>query len=160
METLTERTKNGVAVYKHPTIEPEGWKSKRHAVIEKCCYYEDMEERLEKVYGEFDGMIETIVSHLEKHEGVDVGSPGKALLLTDDDVDKWKKYMTDGWIPVLERLPDNARSVLICDANGCIHVGWWSGKRWWTEFLHDDVVGNIISWQPLPDPYNPKKGEE
>lgn len=113
MERLTERTKNGVAVYKHPTIEPEGWKANRHAVLEKCCYYEDMEERLEKVYGECDGMIETIVSHLEKHEGVDVGSPGKALLLTDDDVDKWKKHMTDGWnensMKIFERFMETVR---------------------------------------------------
>lgn len=90
MERLTER-KNGVAVYKHPTPEPKGWEVNRHAVLEKCCYYEDLEERLKKVYGGHEGMLETIVNHLEKHKGVDIGNPAKALLLTDDDVDKWKK---------------------------------------------------------------------
>lgn len=61
------------------------------AVYEKLKHYEDMEERLEKAYGECKGMLETIVSHLEKHEGIDLGNPGKVLLLTDDDVEKWEK---------------------------------------------------------------------
>lgn len=71
-----------------------------------------------------------------------------------------RKHMNDGWIPVLERLPKDDRYVLVCNVRGAMDLARWDGKRWWTEFLHDDVVGNIISWQPLPDPYNPKKGEE
>lgn len=54
--------------------------------------YISMEERLKKVYGKCDGMLETIVNHLEKHEGVDIGKPGKVILLTDEDVDEWLKY--------------------------------------------------------------------
>ena len=41
MERLTERERNGCAVYCHPTPEPEGWKENRHAVLERCCQYED-----------------------------------------------------------------------------------------------------------------------
>ena len=67
-------------------------------VYEKLKHYEDLEERLEKVYGEHERMLETIVSHLEKHEGIDVGNPGKALLLTDDDVDKWNEYSKIGTV--------------------------------------------------------------
>ncbi len=70
------------------------------------------------------------------------------------------KHMNNGWIPVLERLPDNARSVLMCDANGCIDVGWWDGKRWRTGFSHADIARNIISWKSIPEPYIPKKGAE
>lgn len=41
MERLTERSRNGCAVYRHPTPEPDGWKENRHAVLERCCQYED-----------------------------------------------------------------------------------------------------------------------
>lgn len=41
MERLTERSENGTAVYRHPTMEPEGWKANRAAVLELCCKYED-----------------------------------------------------------------------------------------------------------------------
>lgn len=68
------------------------------AVYEKLKHYEDLEERLEKVYVEHERMLETIVSNLEKHEGIDVGNPGKALLLTDDDVDKWNEYSKIGTV--------------------------------------------------------------
>lgn len=41
MERLTERSENGTAVYRHPTMEPEGWKANRAAVLERCCKYEE-----------------------------------------------------------------------------------------------------------------------
>lgn len=41
MERLTERAENGCAVYRHPTPEPDGWKENRHAVLERCCQYEE-----------------------------------------------------------------------------------------------------------------------
>lgn len=66
----------------------------------------------------------------------------------------------DGWIPCDERLPDTEHSVLMCDANGCRDVGWWTGKRWVTGFSHADIARDIIAWRPLPEPYRPKKGEE
>lgn len=61
-------------------------------IYRKYKHYKEMEERLEKVYGKCDGMLETIVNHLEKHEGIDIGKPGKVILLTDEDVDEWLKY--------------------------------------------------------------------
>lgn len=64
-----------------------------HSCIEKLGKYEDLVERLQDVYGECDGLLEMVVDHLGKHSGVDVSKPVfKAILLTDDDVDKWKKY--------------------------------------------------------------------
>ena len=49
----------------------------------------DLEEKLEKVYGECDGLLETAVNSLVRHEGVEIGTPAKVRLLTDEDVDKW-----------------------------------------------------------------------
>lgn len=107
-------------------------------------------------------MIETIVSHLEKHEGVDVGSPGKALLLTDDDVDKWKKHMNDGWIPVEEWLPDEDGFYLV-SLNIDIDIDEMKvSKAWFVEKTKafSRYGKAAIAWQPLPDPYTQKKGAE
>lgn len=70
------------------------------------------------------------------------------------------KKDNDGWIPCDERLPDTERSVLMCNANGCRDVGWWTGKRWVTGFSLADVARDIIAWRPLPEPYRPEKGAE
>lgn len=70
--------------------------------IENVCYdkklydklkgFENLEEQLESIYGECDGLLETAVKSLVKHEGVDFGKPYKARLLTDEDVDKWEEH--------------------------------------------------------------------
>lgn len=51
MERLTERTENGCAIYRQPTSESKGWKQNRHAVLEKCCQYEDTGLEPEEVEG-------------------------------------------------------------------------------------------------------------
>ena len=61
----------------------------------------------------------------------------------------------NNWIPAEERLPEDGDSVLCTD-----------GKYiYLTEYDADldvrfDDVDEIIAWQPLPDPYTPKKGAE
>ena len=63
----------------------------------KLKEYEDLEEQLESVYGECDGLLEKVVEHLVRHERIEIGSPFKARLLTDEDVDKWQecKYLEE-----------------------------------------------------------------
>ena len=62
-------------------------------------------------------------------------------------------HTNNNWIPVEERLPEDGDSVLCTD-----------GKYiYLTEYDADldvrfDDVDEIIAWQPLPDPYTPKKG--
>lgn len=59
---------------------------------ERLKYYEDLEERLQTVYGQCDGLLKIVVDHLERHEGIDFqGSVHKARLLTDGEVDRWEK---------------------------------------------------------------------
>ena len=60
---------------------------------ERLKYYEDLEERLQAVYGDCDGLLEKVVEHLECHKGVDLPEPVfKARLLTDSEVDRWQEY--------------------------------------------------------------------
>lgn len=58
--------------------------------------YRDMEERLQSVYGECDGLLESVVAGLEKHEGIKFQKPIKARLLTDEHVDMWEEYKKIG----------------------------------------------------------------
>ncbi|MBC5688132.1 hypothetical protein H8S37_04185 [Mediterraneibacter sp. NSJ-55] len=60
--------------------------------INKLAHYEDLEEQLKKVYGECDGLLETVAKHLIEHPEVEIGNPQKARLLTDEDVDKWERW--------------------------------------------------------------------
>ena len=74
-------------------------------ILDKLAYYEDLEEKLEKVYGECDGLLETVVNNLVEHEGVDFGKPHKARLLTDEDVDKWEDLKNAEEQGLILRLP-------------------------------------------------------
>ena len=75
------------------------------------------------------------------------------LVVIANIIDSSMKKVNDDWIPCSERLPEENDSVLMCSTTGCRDVGWWTGKRWVTGFLHADVVKDIIAWQPLPEPY-------
>ena len=115
MKRLTERLSNGQAAvygcgnnckydYKYcnnhledcPTIND---------IYEKLAVWEDLEEQLEKVYGECDGLLETVINHLLQHEGIDIGEPKKARLLTDEAVDEWEEYKKAKEQGLLLRLP-------------------------------------------------------
>ena len=108
MERLTERFSNGQAAVagcgsqcKHGFVYCEDlpdevecareWVScpTINEILDKLAYYEDLEEKLEKAYGKCDGLLETAINSLVRHEGVEIGTPAKSMLLTDEDVDKW-----------------------------------------------------------------------
>lgn len=62
--------------------------------INKFAEYEDLQERLEKIYGECDTLLETIVSTLEEHaSNIQLDEkPIKTRLLTNEDVDRWERF--------------------------------------------------------------------
>ncbi len=61
--------------------------------INKFAEYEDLQERLERIYGECDALLETIVSTLEEYANMRLDEkPIKTRLLTDEDVDKWERF--------------------------------------------------------------------
>ncbi len=64
----------------------------KNLLIEKLGKYEDLEERLNKVYGDCDGLLESMIELLEEHSGVDIPDDTvKALLLTNKAVDFYKE---------------------------------------------------------------------
>lgn len=65
------------------------------------------------------------------------------------------------WIPVSERLPKDGQSVLFCDIDEDIMIGYHVKGRPETHFSQDGTyedMKNVFAWQPLPEPYH-KGGE-
>lgn len=67
-------------------------------------HYREMDRKLREKYGDCDGLLEMAVEGLCKHPGVDIGSPKKSRLLTDEDVDKWDAYRKLGTVEELTDL--------------------------------------------------------
>lgn len=61
--------------------------------LEKSKEYQQLEERLNRVYGDCDGLLLSVIEMLEKHPNIDMANNTlKSRLLTDEDVDKWEEY--------------------------------------------------------------------
>ena len=71
-----------------------------------------------------------------------------------------EKY-NNGWIPCSERLPEDGETYLVTNAEsfGQCHTykGWYDGKHkiWHMEENFERKM-NVVAWQPLPQPYQPK----
>lgn len=88
--------------------------------------YKELEQRLQKVYGECDGLLELVVEHLERHEGIDLPEPVfKARLLTDGEVDKWEAYKKIGTVEEVRALADTSTVR--------ITLGYPAMMRIWTD---------------------------
>lgn len=103
MERLTEKIGNTNCVkgcgsnckYGFQYCSKEDWENCQTIddVVDKLADYEDLEERLNKVYGDCDGLLMSVVEMLEKHPCIDMANNTlKSRLLTDEDVDKWEEY--------------------------------------------------------------------
>lgn len=67
--------------------------------MEENLKYRTMENRLKNIYGDCPGLLDLVIEHLEKHDGVDIPEPVfKSRLLTDGMVDKWEAYQAIGTI--------------------------------------------------------------
>lgn len=90
----------------------------------------------------------------------------KAFELTPDrEIYQSSKMVIDllnetEWIPVTEKLPEDGQSVLFCDIDDDIMIGYHVKGRHATHFSQDGTyedMKNVRAWQPLPEPY--KGGE-
>lgn len=64
-------------------------------ILEKLAEYEDLEERLQNIYGDHHGLLDEVVAGLERHEKIDLPQQViKSRLLIDESVDQWEEYKT------------------------------------------------------------------
>ncbi|HJC25378.1 MAG TPA: DUF551 domain-containing protein, partial [Candidatus Eisenbergiella merdavium] len=68
----------------------------------------------------------------------------KGLRMAEDII---RKNMNDGWIPVEERLPENAEDVIATLANGeGITLAWYDNDDWLSSIDADHI--DVIAWMP------------
>lgn len=73
-----------------------------------------------------------------------------------------RNHMNDGWIPVEERLPEEAGTYIINALTGERNIVTFA--KWQNRYKRFDMTGartywKIIAWRPLPDPYRPERSE-
>lgn len=71
-----------------------------------------------------------------------------------------RKYMNDGWIPVGERLPEEAGTYIVNALNGERSIVTFA--KWKNRYKRFDMTGaraywRVIAWRPLPEPYRPER---
>lgn len=71
-----------------------------------------------------------------------------------------RKHMSDGWIPVEERLPEEAGTYIINALTGERNIVTFA--KWQNRYKRFDMTGartywKIIAWRPLPEPYRPER---
>lgn len=73
-----------------------------------------------------------------------------------DAADEYAESMEPRWIPVIERLPVEGESVLLCNSYGDMTLGRlvrtnegcnWDIYAWWCD------IYDWVAWMPLPEPY-------
>ena len=122
--------------------------------LEKVQHYQEMDKKLREAFGDCDGLLETVVDSLCRHEGEDIGSPVKSRLLTNETVDKWDAYLAIGTVEECREAKERqtpkrpvwkkGRSVICKDyADGhgeveenkwadwvCPNCGWFVGEQY------------------------------
>ena len=73
-----------------------------------------------------------------------------------------------GWIPVEKRLPEDCEEIVLVQVSGKMAENIWfdnafelatyvNGEGWILENYPECENPKVIAWQPLPEPYKPKK---
>lgn len=135
MERLTKIGHKGYAMlkgsgcnYSHVSFDcqvDEGMELLKYA-LEKLAEYEDLEERI--------GVpLEELAKLCDKHIPKDCQNPNKAIILTDEDVDRWNEYKNAEEQGLLLRLPckvgDTVYTICTCEAVDTVLDGTLYGSN-------------------------------
>ena len=108
-------------------------------------------------------VLEKIFEELEERGNIQFSSYSKPLIAVEDVLKIIRSHMddvNDDWVPVEERLPDKGIYVMCCFDDGAVDVLWQNWKEDKSLLFYADIDGEIrkaIAWQPVPEPYKPKK---
>lgn len=69
---------------------------------------------------------------------------------------------TQSWIPVSERLPKESDGAVLITVNGEVKTGRYSefSNTWYKGDMRGVGGDNPTAWQPIPKPYEKKRGSE
>jgi len=93
-----------------------------------------------------------------KHLLVDVIGNKNNEKELDMAISALEHQLTNGWIPVSERLPEEGR-YLVTTVYGEVKESEFDLKKWWQidnstislEWEEEPI--KVVAWQPLPEPY-------
>lgn len=76
--------------------------------------------------------------------------------------------ISDKWVPCSRELPNNTFPVLVSvNVRGIMNIittrtAWFNSvkKVWIVHHEDNEVIGEVIAWQPLPKPYKESEVEE
>ena len=126
--------------------------------LEKVQHYQEMDKKLREAFGDCDGLLETAVDSLCRHEGEDIGSPVKSRLLTDETVDVWDAYRAIGTVEECREAVEKRKlKNPVKDKyhhNCCPNCGWIvSGEGGYGEEFcpHCENCGQAIQWDNLEE---------
>ena len=103
--------------------------------------------------------LEKILEEIDAKIAGSMGRKREGLLEAEDII---RRHMNDGWIPVEERLPEEAGTYIINALTGERNIVTFA--KWQNRYKRFDMTGartywKIIAWCPLPDPYRPERSE-
>ena len=107
------------------------------------------DEKLDFVYENIGDLIDSITVIVN-------------ILAEEYNQDSTKK--NQGWIPVTERLPEEDGRYLttVKFSSGLIECFdlYLTDGEWLIDEDDDEFCGEVIAWQPLPEPYKPEEKQE
>ena len=103
--------------------------------------------------------LEKILEEIDAKIAGSMGRKREGLLEAEDII---RRHMNDGWIPVEERLPEEAGTYIINALTGERNIVTFA--KWQNRYKRFDMTGartywKIIAWCPLPDPYRPERSD-
>ena len=104
--------------------------------------------------------LKKILEEIEIKIAGSMGKKREGLLEAHDII---RKHMNDGWIPVEERLPEEAGTYIINALTGERNIVTFA--KWQNRYKRFDMTGartywKIIAWCPLPEPYKPERSND
>ena len=144
-------------------------------IDKKADYYETDEQGRENVrMVDMVDVEEIIRSHMDDGKDTNVPSndeiePVSEEFLKDcaETAARYKRN-ADSWIPVEKRLPEDCEEIVLVQVSGKMAENIWfdnafelatyvNGEGWILENYPECENPKVIAWQPLPEPYKPKK---
>lgn len=142
-------------------LNSEIWKDREEVRTEIGKLLTELNKSLEQQPSEDCVSLKEVEKWLHQHVTISIPSV-ETQMFEQLEKELPRVTPTQSWIPISERLPRQEVEVLTCNEHGFIEIqsledGYWENQHGdCTDF--DD--NNVIAWQPLPQPYEEKRGSE